>query len=64
MDEVQDEEWKVITLIITKHVNKEHNETKSIYETLKVAKTMIEDWMKDEETLCVVDKHIKKKRII
>ena len=40
MEEVQDEEHKAIALII-KNVNKKWNETKSIHETLKVAKKMI-----------------------
>ena len=38
-------------------MSKEWNETKSIHETLKVTKKTIEEWMKEEENACIVDKH-------
>ena len=44
------EEYEILTLIITK----------STYETLTVAKKIMKEWMKEDKTACIVDKHCKK----
>ena len=48
-----------MTLIVTKCFNKEQNETKSVYENLKVAKKTLEEWMKEDETSHMDDKNSK-----
>ena len=48
--EVDDEdEYKVITSIVTKKLIKNGLTQKNIYETLKVVKKTLEEWMKEAE---------------
>ena len=62
MNEIEREEdaekdKKVVTLCVTKNVNKEWSDTKSVHETLKVVKKIVKEWMTVDENLCVVDKN-------
>ena len=64
MEVDNEDSHKAITLILTKNVNKEWRDTKSIHETLKVVKKMLEERIKEDETVDIVDKHNKKMGIV
>ena len=56
-EEDAEKDKKVITLYVTKNVNKEWSDTKSVYETLKVVKKIVKEWMTVDDNVHVVDKH-------
>ena len=60
MEEKDYEEVKnVITFHVSKNVDKEWIDTKSLYQTLKLVKKFFNEWVKVDETINVVHKHNK-----
>ena len=56
-EEDVEKDKKVVTLYVTKNANKEWSDTKSVYETLKVVKKIVKEWMTVDDNVHVVDKH-------
>ena len=55
MEEVTLEEHKVITLHATQEEKKSLGATASIFNTMKVLKSIIDVWNKEKEEACIVD---------
>ena len=60
MNADNEEECEMITLLSSKLVDKEWDNTKSTHETSKVVKRIIEAQMKDDGSAKIIDKHSEK----
>ena len=60
LNKEQENAQKKITLNITENVNKEWRDMKITCETLKVVKTIFDEWMEKKKIISIVDKNNQK----